>query len=214
MERVRQLVNSANPVKWLFIGDSITHGAFHTFGWRDYVELFAERVRWERGRGADVVINTAVSGNTTRDLLDKFDWRVKQFHPDAVFIMIGMNDCSECQVGLDEFEGNISRLLEAVLDGGAVPVLQTTCPIRIGGAPDREPNLGAYMDVIRRLAVMRRLPLIDHERFWRERMTHSTYWMSDAIHPNEYGHRGFAECLLRELGIFDPASQTCRLHIP
>ncbi|MDD5704509.1 MAG: hypothetical protein PHR35_01185 [Kiritimatiellae bacterium] len=59
-----------------------------------------------------------------------------------------------------------------------------------------------------------KVPLIDHERFWRDRVSRSTYWMSDPIHPNEYGHRAFAECLHRELGIFDPASQTGRLHVP
>ena len=76
MDRVRAFINSPKPVKWLFYGDSITHGAYHTFGWRDYTQLFAERVRGEMGRNMDVVINTAISGNTTRQLLEGFSWRV------------------------------------------------------------------------------------------------------------------------------------------
>ena len=32
---------------WVFYGDSITHGAAHTHGWRSFPEIFQERVRWE-----------------------------------------------------------------------------------------------------------------------------------------------------------------------
>jgi lysophospholipase L1-like esterase len=215
MERLRQLVKRTEPTKWVFIGDSITHGALHTFGWRDYVELFEERVRFELSRGMDVVINTGISGDTTRGLLNTFDWRVKQFRPDAVLIMIGMNDCSTGSgIGIDEFERNVGRLVERVTECGAVPALQTTCPILPGGAPDREPTFGSYMEAIRRVARARNLPLIDHEQFWRERAARCGYWMSNAFHPNEYGHRAFAELLYRELQIFDPASHSCRFYYP
>ena len=56
---------------------------------------FAERIRFELGRTMDVVITTAISGDNTRGPLAGFDWRVAQFDPDVVFVMIGMNDCSE-----------------------------------------------------------------------------------------------------------------------
>lgn len=44
MERVRQLLQSEQPVKWLFYGDSITHGALHTFGYRDYARLLYDEL--------------------------------------------------------------------------------------------------------------------------------------------------------------------------
>ena len=62
MKRIKRLLSADAPVKWLFYGDSITHGARHTYGFRDYTELFAERVRFELGRRLDVVLNTAVGG--------------------------------------------------------------------------------------------------------------------------------------------------------
>jgi hypothetical protein len=70
------------------------------------------------------------------------------------------------------------------------------------------------MDVIRKLARNLSLPLIDHTLFWADRADSFSYWMSNAFHPNEFGHRAFAACLYRELGIFDESSQSCRLHIP
>jgi len=110
MERIKQLLQSDQPLKWLFYGDSITHGALHTFGWRDYTEHFTERVRFEMNRRRDIVIKTAFSGNSTKDLLD--------------------------------------------------------------------------------------------------------YWMSNAFHPNQFGHQVFAELLFKELGIFDPKAATCRFFRP
>ncbi|HEU5326569.1 MAG TPA: hypothetical protein VFU78_00670, partial [Thermomicrobiales bacterium] len=50
MGPVRALLQGVEPVRWVFAGDSITHGAAHTIGWRDYTELFGERVRWELRR--------------------------------------------------------------------------------------------------------------------------------------------------------------------
>jgi hypothetical protein len=57
-ERPRTLLRTEKPVKWLFYGDSITHGAAHTRGWRDYTEIFSERIRTELQRAEDVVIKT------------------------------------------------------------------------------------------------------------------------------------------------------------
>ena len=100
----------------------------------------------------------------------------------------------------------------------ALPVLQTTCPILPGGSPDREPNFAAYMDEIRAVAAEGNLPLVDHTRHWEAAIAQNVglqhYWMSDAFHPNEFGHRAFAELIFKELDIFDPTAPTCRLFRP
>lgn len=215
VQRLRQLITSNKPVKWLFIGDSITHGAVHTSGARNYVELFIERVRWELDRRMDVVINTAISGDTTRELLTSFDWRVTQFRPHTVFVMIGMNDCSQDSgISPDTFQTHLAHLATRIQKLDAVPVLQTTCPILRGQAPDREPHFPVFMERVRHVAAAHNLPLIDHERFWHRHADRHFFWMSDAFHPNAYGHRALAVCLYRTLGIYDAQSQACRLHVP
>jgi lysophospholipase L1-like esterase len=215
MDRIKKLLASEEPVKWLFYGDSITHGALHTFGQRDYVELFSERVRFELGRTMDVVVNTAISGDTTRHLLESFDWRVAQFSPQAVFIMIGMNDCNQLN-GVDQaaFQTNLTTLVEKIADIPALPVLQTTCPILPGRAPRLSARLDEYMQILRSVAADTGYPLIDHAAFWQQRPDRWFFWMSNDCHPNEYGHRAFARHLFQVLGIHDPDSQTCRLHLP
>jgi lysophospholipase L1-like esterase len=215
MERVRQFLQATEPVKWLFYGDSITHGAVHTWGARDYTELFAERVRGERGRSEDVVINTAISGNTTRELLQGFDWRVRQFRPDVVFLMIGMNDCAaDRNLPVDEFEQNLVELASLIDEQGGLCVFQTTCPVLPGAAPEREPHFEAYMERIRSVAAGRRLPLVDHARFWAAYADRHYFWMSNAFHPNGFGHVAFARHLFEVLGILDAQSPVCRLFVP
>ena len=215
MKRIQELMDAGRPVKWLFYGDSITHGALHTFGWRDYTELFAERIRWELRRVRDVVINTGISGQTTRDLLGDFDWRVVQFRPDVVFVMIGMNDCSSNRgITAGEFRKNLDELADRIGAAGALTVLQTTNPIMPGTSPDREPGFDGCMDAIRAVAADRGLPLVDHTAHWRANREKHPFWMSDAFHPNEYGHRVFAQCIFRALGIHEPAGNCSRLFVP
>src|SRR5690554_5045874 len=105
-ELIAKSLKEKDPLIWVFIGDSITHGAKHTHGYRAYPEIFSERVRYELGRVRDVVINTGISGNTTQNILDDFDWRVKQFNPRIVSLMIGTNDCATGRIPIALYEKN------------------------------------------------------------------------------------------------------------
>lgn len=218
MIRLQNLLASPHPpVKWLFCGDSITQGALHTFGYRDYTELFSERMRFEIGRSSDVVINTAISGHTTRQLLGGFDWRIAQFKPDAVFLMVGMNDaCPEASkhVPLPAFGENMRQLIEQIQALGAIPVLQTACAILEEGSGGRFEALPAYMEALRQIAAECQVPLIDHQAHWQRFGDRLPYVLSDAIHPNEMGHRVMAHTLFEHLNIFDPRACTCRLFTP
>lgn len=221
MQRIHALLQSKNPVKWLFYGDSITHGSSHTYGHRDYTQLFAERIRHELNRPMDLILNSAISAHTTHELLEQFAWRVQEFKPHAVFIMIGMNDCfdqRERRIPLDMFRANLGALCEKIEKLPALAILQTTCPIIPGGAPGREPHFDAYMDAIRETASHRKLPLIDHTSFWKELVQEDPqriyYWMNNAFHPNAYGHQVFALHLYQKLGIFDPTKKSCQFFVP
>ncbi len=81
LAEVTRRLNEAASTTWVFTGDSITHGALYTEGWRSYPEHFAERVRWELRRFQDVVINTGVIGEGSARLLANLDARVLRFAP-------------------------------------------------------------------------------------------------------------------------------------
>ncbi len=134
-DRLREVL-AGPPVTWIFIGDSITQGVAHTHGWRNYVELFAERVRGELDRRGDAVINSGVSGSTTQDLLAEFHWRAGRFAPDVLFVMFGTNDMTDDEEGVRGFRFRLDQIVQRGRDVGATVVLQTPPPVSRRGRTD------------------------------------------------------------------------------
>lgn len=214
---VKKLLAEGKPLIWVFTGDSITHGALHTFGWRSYVEHFAERVRWELRRMNDVVINTGISGDVLDKLTPKADWRIFQFRPNVVSLKIGMNDCRNAEKGKDIFRRSFEELWEKIQKNNCTLLLNTPNLIDFVKAPERS-ALPEYAGLIRELASKYKLPLIDHFAYWTAETANSSrlqMWLNDgSIHPNNFGHLVIAKKIFQDLGIFDPKSPTCRLFTP
>ena len=214
---LRARLADKKPIIWVFTGDSITHGALHTFGWRSYVEHFAERVRFEMRRMNDFVINSGISGDTLKGISDKVDWRVFQFRPDIISLNIGMNDCREAEKGKVFFRQSFEKFLEKVHEQKSLLLLNTPNLIDYRKAPERQ-ALPDYVEMIRDLATRYRLPLVDHYSYWEKETRNSSrlqFWLNDgSIHPNHFGHIVLAQKIFQDLGIFDPSSMTCKLFVP
>lgn len=76
--------------------------------------------------------NSATSGNTSSQLLTRYDSDVLAYSPDYVFIMIGINDCwrnfdnpliTENQVTAEQTAENVEAMIKKTVAAGAVPVL-------------------------------------------------------------------------------------------
>lgn len=212
IESITNMLKQKDPLIWLFTGDSITHGAKHTHGYRSYPEIFAERIRWEMRRVRDIVINTGISGNTTQNILNDFDWRISQFNPDVVSLMIGTNDCA--RINLDVFESNLDSLLTSVRELNSIPVLHTPNVIIKDHSPERA-RLSEYVSIIQVLARKKEIILVDNYTYWQNSI-HSQgeaaifkKWLNDPLHPNGSGHSEIARLMFKELFIFDPHQATC-----
>lgn len=214
--RIQSLLSKPDPIKWLFAGDSITHGALHTFGWRDYTEIFSERIRYEMGRALDCVIKTAASGWQITTLAENLEWCVIQYCPHVVSINMGMNDCTLGPANLEPFKNVYSKVIDGIRKAnGAAIILHTPQSITPQDA-GRFANLPAYADAVRALAEKHDTMLIDHFAEWGgvNPPAQVNYWLSDPIHPNEMGHRVMANRFMRQVGVFDPNSHVCRLFYP
>ncbi|HEY2253511.1 MAG TPA: SGNH/GDSL hydrolase family protein [Planctomycetaceae bacterium] len=216
VDGIKDLLAAKDPICWVFTGDSITHGALHTKGFRSYPEHFAERVRWEMKRMRDIVINTGISGDKADGLLADLDWRVLHLKPDVVSIMIGMNDCTLGEVGRELFRKNLTAIVNKVKAGGAIPILNTPNTIYLKNAETRG-DLPAYAQIIRDVALGTKAVLIDHYAHWetvKPDQESLVKWLEDkSIHPGAFGHREFAKKIFNDLGIYDEKSPTCQLPV-
>ena len=236
MSNIASLLTADRPVTWLFAGDSITHGAVHTLGWRDYTELFDERL-YELGRAEDIVINSAVSGWNVGLLHSRIEDRVLRFKPDAVFIMYGTNDAVAGLDGIDGFHRAYGDAIARIRDAGIEHiVVQTTLPMMpldaeaftdLTDQPDaaarersisalrmRMENIPVYVEATREIAARHDVTFIDHWPVWTSAGTVIGHLTEGAFHPDEYGHRLIAHTIFRELGMWDLDSRVCRLSVP
>lgn len=216
LERINGLLGQkGSRVTWLFAGDSITHGAFHTHGARDYVEHFAERIRYELGRYFDTVVTTACSGWTVQNIKNELDWAILRHRPTIVSINVGMNDAKSTSP--EDFRRDLVQVVETIRSTtNAALILHT--PVRIHKKLDeqRPLRLEGIASVIRQLAEQTGAVLIDHDQHWAAAETEGRlpFWLGDAIHPNAVGHVVMAHLLLKQLGLWDDKSNVCRLFAP
>ncbi len=214
--RIQAILKSDQPARWVFAGDSITHGALHTLGWRDFTEIFSERLRWEMARVRDHVIKTGVSGWTIQAISDDLDWSVLQYRPHVVAINVGMNDCIRTPGGPAEFRRLYLDVIARVRNACDAAIVVQTPNRVLPDAADRHAALPAYAEACRQVAAESGAVLVDHFQYWgaAEKEQRMYLWMSDPVHPLGVGHAAMAHALLKELGMFDPTSLVCRAYVP
>lgn len=218
LKKITEHINSRGrtPWTWVFYGDSITHGARHTYGWRSFQEIFHERIRGEFLIKRDLVINSGSSGYTVKELLndDYYNWALKRFNPQVVFLLIGMNDAPDLKSGGSaEFRQRLEKLVRRIQDDGAIIVLQTYNTIEYKPETPsyklRYERLSAFNQAIRDVAQQYDLILVDHDKYWRENAADPDilhFWLGEMIHPGARGHLEMANLIFKELNIFDPHS--------
>lgn len=217
--RISTILNSNTPATWVVTGDSITHGALHTHGWRSYPEHWTERVRWELGKpkNRDFVIDSGVSGATSAELVARFGEWVTAFSPQVVSIMIGTNDIATSGLGPEVYRANLVSLVRSVraLPGSPVPVLQAPNPVDPAKWPGRV-GLSQYAQAMGEVAAQQNAVFVDHYNDWLNSNGGQVplSLLSDGLHPNERGHHRVVLKMIKDLRIFDAGSPVCSLHIP
>lgn len=117
--------------KILFFGDSVTDAGRNRNTTNDimvqkpfgdgYVDLVAGMFQGFYPQLNVHVKNAGISGNTTRDLLKRFDTDVADLKPDIIFIMIGVNDAwrnfdspyyLENHITVEEYDKNINDIIK------------------------------------------------------------------------------------------------------
>ena len=110
------------PVRFCAIGDSITHG-----GGSISVPPSTAVYNWETYSKVPVK-NLGKSGDTTDDILARFDRDVLPFKPEVLFVMAGVNDYRSSILGWHSVT-NLKAIKEKCIQNNIKPVFITPTPL-------------------------------------------------------------------------------------
>ena len=200
-----ELMYSGEPLTWLFMGDSITHGARYTFGRDSISQMFEKFLKDDLGRSDDIVLNTAVSSADTNDTIAQLEARLKRYQPDVVSIMIGTNDsASHINVGEVKYKENLRTIIAAIRETGARVILRTPIPTKDGTRPE----IGNYADWMGHVAAeYEDVFLVEQYDAMSELFAAAPYMIpvlfhsSDYLHPTTEGQKWMLDRFLEETGL-------------
>lgn len=155
--------------------------------------------------------NMGVSGNTSRDLLARWDSDVTALSPDRVVLCIGVNDvwrqfdtptCLDGVVLPDEYEKNLNAMADKTK---AKSVWMTPYFLESNVRDGMRRRMDEYGAIMKSVAEKRGIPCIDLQSafadFLKDR--HPSYISWDRVHPGHIGSMIIARAFLREIG-FEP----------
>ena len=200
----------------VFAGDSVTdmgstnpvgEGLFDNVG-RSYVRVIENMLNTWYPEVKLRVTNSGISGNTSRDLLARYQRDVVDLKPDWVSICIGINDVwrqfdspaiLNHQVSPEEYEENVEKMILEVKDTVKGIFLMTPYYME----PNKEDWMRSRMDeygaICKKLSEKHGCIFIDLQAMFNQyfRYRHSSYIAWDRIHPNQIGATMIAKEFLK-----------------
>ncbi|MEK6894914.1 MAG: GDSL-type esterase/lipase family protein [Nanoarchaeota archaeon] len=178
-------------------GDSITWGAWdhEKGGWADRLKLYcSEEYDYLP------VYNLGIDGDTSEDILERFENECLAREPDLIIISIGDND-SALKIPLKEFEENIGDIIELagnftekiIFLGPNYVDESRTMPVEWGKYSYSNSDLQKYGNVIKKLCKENNLGYIDFEEIL------SKDDLEDGLHPNSKGHEKIFQHIVKFL---------------
>lgn len=113
----------SKKLKITAIGDSLTYGYLLEDDSKKWTNILSEKLDLE-------IINKGINGNTTKDILQRFDQDILKQKSDIVIIWCGVNDLFQ-EISLEEVVENISLMHKKCLENGIKPILISSTPLNI-----------------------------------------------------------------------------------
>lgn len=195
-----------NMDRIVFSGDSVTdmgsvnpvgEGLFDNVG-HSYVRIIENMLAVYYPEIKIRVTNSGISGNTSRDLLARFDRDVVDLNPDWVSICIGINDVwrqfdspaiPDCHVMPDEYAKNLETMILKVKDKVKGVFILTPYIMEPNSEDMMRSRMNEYVQICSDLAQKYGCIFVDFQKMYEDycRIRHSSYIAWDRIHPNQIG---------------------------
>lgn len=195
-----------NMDRIVFAGDSVTdmdsmqpigEGLFDNVG-RSYVRIIENMLAAYYPEINLRVTNSGTSGNTSRDLLERFERDVVSLKPDWVSICIGVNDVwrqfdcpamPDTHVLPDEYEMNVEKMILSVKDSVKGIFILSPYYIEPNRTDMMRSRIDEYVAICRKLAEKYDCIFVDFQKMYEEycQIRHSSFIAWDRVHPNQIG---------------------------
>lgn len=155
------------------------------------------------------LVNMGISGNTSRDLLKRWDTDITAASPDWVVLCIGFNDVwrqfdtpalPEYAVSKEEYRANLAKMADKTSAG---MIWMTPYYLEPNKADKMRSRMDEYGAVMKEEAAKRKIPCIDLQAEFENilRYRYPAYITWDRIHPGPVGSLIIARAFLREAGL-------------
>lgn len=190
----------------IFFGDSITD-SFRQYnakigseaqlgqGYVRHLHAMLHSENWEEDW---LFINQGISGNTTRQLLDRLKEDVLDVDAEEVFMMIGINDVwqrfeptrEKEWIMPEDFENNYRSLIEQILDNGQKLVLMAPFYLETDPNDPMRQLLNQYQAIIKKLSKTYDVDYLDIQKVMDAYLDKKTYRSisDDKVHVNHIGN--------------------------
>lgn len=135
------------------------------------------------------IINSGIAGDTTSQARLRFQRDVIDHNPDIVIIELGANDYFS-RVSSEETENNLKYMTDELLRKGSIVFIAKFFPKKSIVSFIKSKDKKKYDEMYRELSSKDNVFLI--EDIWG-RVWSKPKYMSDRVHPNEYGYEIMAE---------------------
>ncbi len=190
----------------VFAGDSVTdmgstipvgEGMFDNVG-RGYVRVLESMFASYYPEVFLRITNSGISGNTSRDLLERYDRDVIELNPNWVSICIGINDVwrqfdspaiVDSYVLPDEYEKNVENMIVRVKDNVKGVFVLSPYIIESNKEDMMRKRMDEYVAICEKLANKHNCIFVDFQKMYENycKIRHSSYIAWDRIHPNQVG---------------------------
>jgi len=210
--------NSPDHITLVFFGDSITEGQYvhHSLRWTEVIsvrlkEQFANR--FDPNRQYHYV--HGISGETTRQALERFPRQVQQLAPEVLTIQFGLNDCN-CwdtdrgvpRVSEAAYQANLAEMVERARRFGTRQIILSTNHPTLRHRPmisgeTLEQRRTKYNEIVRDVARQSQVTLCDIEAAFafanREQLADLLLPEPDVLHLSASGHKIYADAIMPAL---------------
>ncbi|MCF6136807.1 SGNH/GDSL hydrolase family protein [Pseudalkalibacillus berkeleyi] len=145
------------------------------------------------------IVNSGVSGETTRAALARLQDDVLRHSPELVTILFGSNDASEHRrINLQEYERNLEVMIDRI--NPKKTILISPPPI-IEDSQDKRSNedLARYAESARRIASKRGCYFIDLWTYFSKNRLYEKMLIEDGLHFNERAYLFFSELVYDQI---------------